>query len=248
MDKEKLNIDNEPQTSEPSEQFGFEAIVSLQPPAKVDLFGEVPVRSISFNESEILDDILRLHVESGQIDLDPTYSTGNFYKGLNIRPKHKYDICPQVEGVLQSDCRKLPFGADGLKSIMFDPPFVVGSHNEGFKTGIIKDRFSYYKNIPELWQFYSDAMQEFYRILAPNGVLIFKCQDTVDSSKQYLSHVYIINEAVRIGFYCKDLFVYCVRNRMTDDRVQQHARKYHSYYLVFKKANIKIEYARRLSN
>jgi hypothetical protein len=226
----------------------FDAFVSLQPPDKVDLFGPVPIRSISFDETEIIEDILRLHIESGQIDLDPTYSTGNFYKKLRIKPKHKYDICPQVEGVLQSDCRKLPFGADELDSIMFDPPFVVGSHNEGFKTGIIKDRFSYYKNIPELWQFYSDAMKEFYRILAPNGVLVFKCQDTIDSSKQYLSHVYIINEAVRIGFYCKDLFVYCVRNRMTDNREQQHARKYHSYYLVFKKTKTKIEYVRRLSN
>lgn len=215
----------------------------VMPPPNYDLFGEIPVRSISFDETEIINNILRLHVEGGQIDLDPTYSIGNFYKPLSIKPKHKFDICPQIEGVLQADARKLPFGAGEIKSIMFDPPFVCAQPTAE-AAGIITKRFGFYKNVPELWNFYSDSMKEFYRILAPNGVLIFKCQDTVDSSKQYLSHVYIINEATQIGFYCKDLFVYCVRNRITDDRVQQHARKYHSYYLVFKKVNTKINYWR----
>lgn len=225
----------------------METQVSLPPP-DFDLFGEVPVRSVSFNETEIINNILRLHVPGQQIDLDPTFSIGNFYKGLRVKPKFKFDINPQIEGVLQSDCRQLPFGAEEINSIMFDPPFLCGIPTSEETMGIMKKRFSTFKNIPELWKFYSEALQEFYRVLAPNGVLIFKCQDTIDSSKQYLSHVYIINEAERIGFYCKDLFVYCVRNRIIDKPEQQHARKFHSYYLVFKKVKIKIDHARRRSN
>lgn len=37
------------------------------------------VKSISFDEQEILGWILQLHCESN-IELDPTYSKGNFYK------------------------------------------------------------------------------------------------------------------------------------------------------------------------
>ena len=241
---ENLNK-NTPQTSNGTDDFcPVGAVVSLPSP-DFDLFGEVPVRTISFNESEIIHNILRLHVPGQQIDLDPTYSIGNFYKGLRVKPKYKYDINPQCEGVLQSDCRQLPFGAEEINSIMFDPPFLCGIPTSEETMGIMKKRFSTFKNIPELWKFYSEALQEFYRVLAPNGVIIFKCQDTIDSSKQYLSHVYIINEAERVGFYCKDLFVYCVRNRIIDKPEQQHARKFHSYYLVFKKVKIKIDHARR---
>ena len=243
MNEQNLNTENI--INEDGDSRQVELLV--MPPPNYDLFGEIPVRSISFNETEIINNILRLHVEGGQIDLDPTYSIGNFYKPLSIKPKHKFDICPQIEGVLQADSRQLPFGAGEIKSIMFDPPFVIGGANyETNKEGssIIAKRFGNFTSWEELQEMYSSSLQEFYRILAPNGVLIFKCQDVIVSSKQYISHVYIINEAVRIGFYCKDLFVYCVRVRITDVRVQQHARKYHSYYLVFKKTNTKINYWR----
>ena len=82
--EENINIK---QTTQADNEGRFDAFVSLQPPGKVDLFGSVPIRSISFDETEIIEDILRLHIESGQIELDPTYSTGNFYKKLSIKPK-----------------------------------------------------------------------------------------------------------------------------------------------------------------
>jgi len=50
----------------------------------------------------------------------------------------------------------------------------------------------------ELHTFYINALKEFYRILDKNGILIFKCQDKVSSGKQYLSHVFIINEAEKL--------------------------------------------------
>jgi hypothetical protein len=59
----------------------------------------------------------------------------------------------------------------------------------------------------------------------------------VSSGKQYLSHVEIINMAREIGFYAKDLFILEAKNRLIDPRIkkQQHARKFHSYFLVFEK-------------
>ena len=59
-----------------------------------------------------------------RFDLDCTYSTGQFYKNLP-QPKFRTDKFPQGRYVMQSDSRKLPFNACTMKSIMFDPPFVI---------------------------------------------------------------------------------------------------------------------------
>ena len=207
-----------------------------------DLFGEVPIRSISFNETEIIKNIIHLYLNDEPIELDPTYSKGVFYGGIK-KPKYKYDIEPQCDGVLKSDCRTLPLNDSQISSIMFDPPFVGGSRKDG-KPGIIKTRFGYYKNVPKLWEFYSDSLKEFSRVLKNEGVLIVKCQDTVESGKQYLSHIYLINKASCLGFYARDLFVYAVKDRIIDPNIkrQQHARKFHSYFLVFEKKSAKVNY------
>ena len=82
---------------------------------------------------------------------------------------------------------------------------------------------------------YFDAGREARRILRDRGVLIVKCQDEVSANRQNLTHVEIINEYEKMGLYCKDLFVVVRKNRPGMSRVlkQVHARKNHSYFLVF---------------
>ena len=203
----------------------------------LNLFGEV-VRSISFDQDEIIANILSLHSKDGKIDIDPTYSTGNFYRGRIPQPKLKFDIEPQIKGVLYAKAQELPVKSDSAFTIMFDPPFVVGSHNEGFISGIIKDRFGYYKNMDELWKFYKDSLIEFYRILTKGGIVIFKCQDTVSGGKNYFSSMEIYKMANEVGYYAKDLFIYLSKSRIVPKRDilnQQHARKFHTYFWVFEK-------------
>ena len=109
----------------------------------------------------------------------------------------------------------------------------------------INKRFGVYPTEQELHQFYINAMQEFYRILNLNGILIFKCQDKVSSGKQYMSHVFVCNQAIAIGFYPKDLFILLAKNRIIADwqrKNQKNARKYHSYFWVFEKSNKEIKY------
>ncbi len=199
------------------------------------------IKSVSDNQVEIITSIISLYCPT-RFDLDPTYSKGVFYKNIP-EPRLKYDIEPQVDGVLRSDCRDLPLASNSISSLMFDPPFVGGSRKDG-KSGIIKERFGYYKTVPILWKFYRDAIDEFYRLLKSGGILVFKCQDTVECGKQYLSHVEIINYAYKTGFYPLDLFVLTAKNRLIspNQRQQQHSRKYHSYFLVFRKATRLVGY------
>ena len=202
------------------------------------------VKSVYKDQHDIIRVIMKLYCPNG-IELDATYSIGQFYVGVP-QPKFKYDIEPQTEKVIKADCQQLPNPNDSINSIMFDPPFVAGIGKDG-KPGIIRTRFGSYKTVEDLWQMYHGALKEFYRILKVEGVLVVKCQDTISSGKQYLSHVEIINYAINIGFYPIDMFILLADNRILDGHgEQQHARKYHSYFLVFKKKRCRVKYTSSL--
>ena len=205
------------------------------------------VKSINYSQEEIIKDIIKLYLPEG-IECDATYSKGVFYKNIE-EPKLKFDLVPQKEGVIQADCRNLPLKDSSLNSIMFDPPFLIsgkGFNNTKEGSCIISKRFSAFETWQELKNLYKDSLVEFSRLLKDKGILIFKCQDTISSGKQHLSHVYIINEAIKAGFYPKDLFVLMAKSKITSFggrwKTQRHAMKYHSYFLILQKINRKINY------
>lgn len=207
------------------------------------------IKSISYNQTEIINNILTLHVPNHIIDCDPTYSKGNFYNNTNIiAPKYKYDLYPQTNNCIKADCRHLPLENNSLSCIMFDPPFLATtgkSLKQNNNNNIINKRFGVYANEKELHQFYVDSLIEFYRILKTNGILIFKCQDKISSGKQYMTHCFIMNKAVDIGYYPKDLFILLSKNRLVANwqaSNQKNSRKFHSYFWVFEKVNKKIAY------
>lgn len=211
------------------------------------------ISSIGYDQIEIIKNIIELHVPQGFIDIDPTYSKGVFYKnGVIEAPKYKLDLQPQTPDTIQSCATSLPFSGNSFNCMMFDPPFVMGSGpsvkdpKEG--SCITIKRFSCFKNPEELMTFYNKCLVEFHRVLKSNGVLIFKCQDCVVSAKNLMSHVLIMNKALEVGFYPKDLFILLSKGRLISGKVktQQHARKFHSYFWVFEKKESKLNYNKLL--
>jgi len=205
------------------------------------------IKSISYNEEEIIEWILQLHCKT-TIELDPTYSKGNFYKGNIQKPKYKFDLYPQLQDVIKANAECLPLDDCSINTIMFDPPFLA---TKGKSLTIdngsnkINKRFGVYPTEKELHLFYQNSLKEFYRILKKDGILIFKCQDKVSGGKQYFSHNFIINEAEKLGFYTKDLFILLAKQRLVADwqlKNQKNARKFHSYFIVLQKTNKKISY------
>ena len=190
------------------------------------------VKSISFDQHEILRWIVELH--TGPIDCDVTYGSGCFYTKGVIRPRLCFDITPRKPGVIAADACCLPLKANTLKCVMFDPPFMA-------RTGpgaTLKDRFGeMVGTIRDLQTFYTIAMCEIYRVLTPGGWLVFKMQDGVLSGVNNFTHVVMYNRAEAIGFVPVDLFVLLAKHRMMHPKhkVQKHARKFHSYFWVFKK-------------
>lgn len=207
--------------------------------------GSIMIKSVYSNQTELLQALIELYGITS-FSLDPTYSKGNFYKGIP-EPKYKSDICPQMADVHKHDCRELPFGDKSFSSIMFDPPFLATKGPSlaiADDSNLIAKRFSVFPTEPELHQFFYDSLKEFYRLLEPGGFLVFKIQDKVSSGKQYMTHVYTHNMAVKLGFYPKDLFILVAASRIVSNwqRKQQHARKFHSYFWVFQKIKHKINF------
>lgn len=191
------------------------------------------VTSLSNDEGEIIRWIINLHNGDQPFDVDPTYSTGRFWQGLP-QPLHRFDLAPQLPGLIAADARNLPLPDGSVGSVMFDPPFVVAP---SARPGIIRDRFSCYADVPTLWAFYREALSEFWRILRGRGIVAFKCQDMVSGSTQYLTHAFVIVAAQEIGYYVKDLFILQATSVLWSPNMsnQQHARKTHSYFLVLQK-------------
>jgi len=196
---------------------------------QLSIFGRV-IKSISFDEGDILKDIMSLYCPNG-FDIDPCYSRGNFYKRFEgiPEPKFKYDINPQFQYVKKSNANSLPHDNLSINSIIYDPPFLAGENSDGDNHGIICSRFSQFKSMKLLWKWYEECIKEFYRILDYDGVF---------------SHCHIMNIAVNNGFYPKDLFLLLAKQRIIggNHKNQQHARKYHCYYWIFLKQKCKVDY------
>jgi hypothetical protein len=108
------------------------------------------------------------------------------------------------------------------------------SYSDGKPTAYAAGAPKYHDAVVDL---YLKAGKEAHRVLREHGTFIVKCQDEVSANRQRLTHVELINAYEDMGYYCKDLFVVVRPNRPGVARLlrQEHARKNHSYFLVFVK-------------
>lgn len=197
--------------------------------------------------AEVFPLILDLHVPRGSRVADVTYGGGVFWRNVDMSG-YVLLATDIADGV---DCRALPYQDESLDAVVLDPPYMEGllrgnsSHKAG--AGTHAAFRNYYSNGDEKsggpkWHaavadLYYRAGAEAFRVLRPDGVLIVKCQDEVSANRQWLTHVEIINHYQGLGFYTKDLFVTMRQNKAGISRLlkQVHARKNHSYFLVFVK-------------
>ena len=193
--------------------------------------------------------ILRLHVPRGSRIADVTYGKGAFWK----------EVDPTGYALLASDlktgvdCRRLPYEDESIDCVVLDPPYMEGffrravhqlagsgshaSFREHYASSATTTSGPRYH--AAVLSLYVEAAVEARRVLRNRGTLIVKCQDEVSANRQHLTHVEIVNEYVKLRFYPKDLFVLVRTNRPGVSRMkkQVHARKNHSYFLVFVKAD-----------
>jgi hypothetical protein len=198
------------------------------------------------DNAEVFPQVLRLHVPRGLKVADVTYGKGVFWRDI---PPDEYELLPSdlKSGV---DCRRLPYAKGTIDCVVLDPPYMEGLYrsDESFAGNgthsSFRDHYSNGDRPADLNSKWHDAVLELYvraaaeakRVLKPNGTLIVKCQDEVSAGVQRMTHVEIIMNLMRLGYYAKDIFIMVRRNRPGVTRVvkQLHARKNHSYFLVFR--------------
>lgn len=192
--------------------------------------------------ADVFPHVLSLYVPKGSRVADVTYGRGAFWKGVNTS-KYQLVASDLTTGV---DCRKLPYTDASTDCVVLDPPYM---HSPGGTAHTGHQNFeNYYQNNgtgnlttakyhEAVLELYFAAAREAWRVLKNGGVLIVKCQDEVCACKQRLTHVEIINELTTKMFIVEDLFVVLRTNRPGVSRIlkQRHARKNHSYFLVFRK-------------
>ncbi len=189
---------------------------------------------------ELFPNVLKLYVAPGSKVADVTYGKGVFWRRVDTS---EYDFSPDLKtGV---DCRNLPYEDSSFDCVVFDPPYMHtpggtahSSHQnfeQYYQNNAITSNKKYHEAVLDL---YFQAAREAFRILKDSGIYIVKCQDEVCANKQRLTHVEIINELSEYGFLVEDIFVLVRNNRPGVSRIKQqrHARKNHSYFLVFRKS------------
>lgn len=199
--------------------------------------------------AEVFPQILALHVPKNSVVADVTWGKGVFWKNV---PEGLYEV-KATDIATGTDCRNLPYENTSIDCVILDPPYMEGfyrkntSHKAGSGTHTaFREAYSNgdesndsYKGTKKwhgvVTDMYFQAGAEAYRVLKDKGVLIIKCQDEVSANLQWLTHVEIINHYEELGFYTKDLFIIVRPNKPGVSRLvsQRHARKNHSYFIVF---------------
>jgi len=199
---------------------------------------ELVLSAYAGGNEEVFPQVLSLYVAPGATIADVTYGKGVFWR--SIAPE-LYSVLP-TDLSSGTDCRHLPYGDKSTDCVVFDPPYM---HTPGGTAHVGHQNFeSYYgNNVAASEKKYHEAVLDLYfsaavearRVLKDGGIYIVKCQDEVCANRQRLTHVEIVNELCRIGFVVEDLFVVMRNGRPGVSRalVQAHARKNHSYFLVF---------------
>lgn len=192
------------------------------------------------SNDEVFPHVISLYVPAGSLVADVTYGKGVFWRKV---PKDAYRLL-HSDLSTGTDCCNLPYEDGSLDAVVFDPPYM---HTPGGSAHVNHQNFeSYYRNNKSssdkkyheaVLDLYFTAAKEAWRVLRLGGAYIVKCQDEVCANRQRLTHIEIINELSNHGFIAEDLFV-VVRNGnpgVSRMLVQAHARKNHSYFIVFLK-------------
>jgi hypothetical protein len=211
------------------------------------------------HNTEVLKDILDLYAKSGDRILDMTYGEGKFWKGIDtsayelitndlFKPNpsgHNYDF-RRIDSVPESSCDMAildpPYTHGvGAKGMHADLSRRYGAKGAGVRT-FGKEKKAFRTNSGFMFekldakyitQMYKGGMADAWRRLKVGGILVVKTQDEIESGKQVWRHFDLRHFA---GFRLIDMFIVTqVGKPLMRHKHQKHARKNHSYFMVYRK-------------
>ena len=189
---------------------------------------------------DLFKDIANHYILDSQKVCDFTYGHGNFWKEVDTSRFNltRLDIVENVD--VKCDSRNCPFPNSIFDVVVLDPPYVYNPKGT-FKKSIsdsynINENQIQIKDISDVYESYNRLINEAIRVTKKKGFIIVKRQDQIRAGKQYWMHIDLVNKH---NLYLKDLFVLVQSTQPAIRWPRQiHARKNHSYFLVFQNIDV----------
>ena len=170
--------------------------------------------------------------------LDATYNAGRFWKGSK-RNVVSMDIDPRHNPMILADNREMQgVPAKKFGVVVFDPPH-VGPQGRDKSVKRFDVDFGATMNCGKeqnwsLSYLYPPFLKQAKRVLKPNGLLLAKITDMVNSHRSRWAHCDFMRMAEEAGFTVCDLIVKVRTGPMvsTKWKMAHHARKRHCFWIV----------------
>lgn len=177
------------------------------------------------------------YLADDMVILDPTYGEGVFWK-VHGEPEnlHASDLDPFKTPTEPDDFRDLPWADEEFDAVVFDPPYKLNGTGDKTHRGV-DHRYGVEEFMPakERMIMCLDGITECYRVLKPEGVLLIKCQNQVNSGRIVWQADIFGEHAKGLGMTKEDQFNMLGMRAQPKGRRQAHARQNASQLLVMRK-------------
>jgi hypothetical protein len=126
--------------------------------------------------------------------------------------------------------------------VVYDPPHIPNQGKDRSKD--FNARFGLGVRVPKELQYsfthtYPSFLQEAWRVLRPNGILLCKIADYVHHHRYQWAHVELMQAARVVGFRACDCIIKIRKGPIVDPKwkVAHHTRRQHCYWLIFRKSD-----------
>lgn len=210
------------------------------------------IKNISFDQKEILWNIMKLYNDGKPYDCDITASTLKFYERKKSdkyyipEPKYLFDVYPQQDKIKKIvPFQDIPLEDNSIHSIVVDLPFVVSPKTCKSMLKDPSDGSCLIANRFASWYPYMEAYENMYwwlsqcnRVIEDGGIIVWKMQNTVSGGVNHWFTDFCKICGQYFGLYVIDDFVLEAKARLISAakyKKQCHARKFTSNFIVFKK-------------
>lgn len=211
-------------------------------PRKPETMGYKPLPSVwSGEDAELIEKMLKFYPRRPpRRILDATINGGRFWRGSK-RKIVGIDNDPSQHPTVIADNTKMPFKSDFFDVVVYDPPHIPNQGRDNQKDFHV--RFGLGSQSPKEMGYafthtFPPFVQEAYRVLGEEGILLAKITDYVHHHRYQWAHVELVLAARKVGFQACDCIVKTRKGPIVDPRwkVAHHSRRQHAYWLIFRKS------------
>lgn len=183
--------------------------------------------------AELIADAHQLgYLDDAWLTLDMTYGRGTFWTKYRPPRLVTNDLGKGTPHVRFDMRHRAPFPDHTFDVTVIDPPYKLN----GTATRDVDERYGVENTTTrdDRHALMCDALTEGIRVTKPLGLVLFKCQDQVNSGRIWWQSRMFAEHAETLGCTHKDSLLYLGHRPQPEGRSQQHARRNYSTLLVLR--------------